>query len=111
MIWLLTALYFLLWSPVIRFVFWPYGEVLIRIGQTGVIVKKLGSLVIGILFSCFIVSPLFSALYLINNHQIEAKSNLIYSIYLGACFLLSIVPGWLFFKKRYLSTLKALGIY
>ena len=110
MIWLLTAVYFLVFSAVIWVGFWLYAKVLIYLGRRGSIAKNIIGFIVYILFACFLVLPLFMALSL-DGWREAYNSNLLYMIYLGMCFVFSIIPGGRHFKNNYLSDLKRLGYF
>ena len=111
MIWILTAIYFLLCSAVLWFGFWFYGKALAYLGKTGIVIRNLGGLFVYVLFACVLVAPLFIALNFIGQWREEFHSNPIYMIYVMLLFLFAAVPGGLYFKKHYLSELKELGYF
>jgi len=111
MIWILTAIYFLLCSVVNWFGFLLYGKTLSYLGNAGKITKNLGGFIVYTLFACFLVSPFFIAFHFIENWREEFNSNYLYMIYFMFLFFLAAVPGGLYFKSHYLNELKALGYF
>lgn len=111
MIWILTAIYFLLCSLVLCFGFWLYGKALTYLGKSGVIIKNLGGFVVYVLFACLLVAPFFIAFSYIGQWREAFNSNPIYMIYFMLLFLLAAVPGGIYFKKHYLRELKKLGYF
>ena len=110
MIWILTAVYFLVFSAVIWVGFCLYAKALMYLGCRGFIVRNIIGFIVYILFPCFLVIPLFIALSLDGWREAQ-NSNLYYMVYLGMCFVFSIIPGGLHFKNNYLSDLKSLGYF
>ena len=110
MIWILTAGFFLAFSMVIWVGFWLYANALIYLGCRGFIAKNIISFIVYILFACFLVTPLFIALSLDSWREAQ-NSNLYYMLYLGMCFIFSIIPGGLHFKNNYLNILRNLGYF
>ncbi|MDO6583431.1 hypothetical protein Q4491_19000 [Photobacterium sp. 2_MG-2023] len=111
MMWLLTAIYFLLYSFVLWGGFIIYGKSLLYLGKSGGGLKFFGGFIIYAVFSCVLVSPLFLALTMIDDWRESFKLNPIYTIYFFVLFLLASVPGGIYFKKHYLSDLKKLGYF
>jgi hypothetical protein len=111
MIWILTAIYFLLCSSVLWLGFWLYGKALAYLGKSGVVIKNFGGFVVYVLFACLLVSPLFLALSSMAQWREAFNSNPVYMVYFMLLFLLAAVPGGLYFKKHYLSKLKELGYF
>lgn len=110
MIWILTAIYFLVFSAVIWVGFWLFAKALMYLGCHGFVAKNTIGFIVYILFACFLVVPLFIALSLDSWREAQ-NSNLYYMVYLGVCFVFSIIPGGLHFKNNYLSDLKRLGYF
>jgi len=110
MIWFLTAVYFLVFSAVIWVGFWLYAKALMYLGCRGFVAKNIIGLIVYILFACFLVAPLFIALSFDSWREAQ-NSNLYYMVYLGVCFVFSIIPGGVHFKNSYLNDLKNLGYF
>jgi hypothetical protein len=111
MLWILTAVYFLLYSMVIWLGFVLYAKSLLYLGKAGKIAKNLVGFFVYVLFACFLVSPLFIAFSFVESWRVEFNSNQAYMIYFLLCFLSAPIPGGFYFKRRYLNNLKALGYF
>lgn len=110
MIWLLTLVYFISSSIVIWVGFLVYAKLLLYFGKLGYAGKYVGGTICYLLFACYIVSPLFYGLY-IEAWRLAFNSNIMYMLFFMVCYLLSLVPGGLFFKKHYLRKLRTLGYF
>lgn len=110
MIWPLTLVYFTFSSIVICVGFLVYAKLLLFFGKFGYIGKYVGGTMCYVLFACFLVSPLFYGLY-IEAWRLAFNLNVVYMLFFMVCYLLSLVPGGLFFKKHYLQKLRALGYF
>lgn len=106
----LTLIYFTFSSIVIWVGFVVYAKPLLFFGKFGYIGKYVGGMICYVLFACFIVSPLFYGLY-IEAWRLAFNSNVLCMLFFMICYLLSLVPGGLFFKKFYLRRLRALGYF
>lgn len=111
MVWLLTAIYFVVWSGLHWFGFLLYGKSLIRLGKAGGAAKNIGGLIVYAIFSCVLVAPLFIAFELIEEWRHWFNTSAVYMLYFIGLFLLSFVPGGLYFKRRFLRNLKNIGYF
>lgn len=111
MIWILTAIYFLLCSAVLWLGFWLYGNALTHLGKAGSVTKNLGGFVVYVLFACVLVAPLFIAFSFMEDWRESFNLYPLYMIYFLLLFLLAAVPGGLYFKKHFLNRLKELGYF
>ena len=111
MIWTLTVIYFLLCSLVLLLGFWLYGKALTYFGKSGVVIKNMGGFVVYVLFSCVLVSPLLIVFIFIEQWLEKLNANTIYMIYFIFLYLLSAVPGGIYFKKYHFSELRKLGYF
>ncbi len=108
MIWLSTTVYFLIFSIIIWFGFCCYGITLQYFGKCGFVTKKIGGIIIYLIFSCLLVSPLFIAFSFFEYWLEEFRLNPVYMIYFITLFLSSAVPGGMYFKNNYLNNLRRL---
>jgi uncharacterized SAM-binding protein YcdF (DUF218 family) len=111
MTWILTAVYFLCYVPVIWVGFLLYAKSLIYLGKKGFFAKNIIGFIVYIFFACLLISPLFIAFTMIDSWRMEFKTNNFYMIYFMVCFLLVPFPGGIYFKNKYLSNLKRLGYF
>jgi len=88
-----------------------YANILIYIGQKSKLVKIPLGILAYFLFSCLLISPALMVSNCIDNWREEFDSNNLYFFFFFILFVLTPVPGWVLFKKQYLSKLKTLGYF
>ncbi len=111
MIWLLTAVYFILCAAILWFGFYLYGRTLTYLGRLGIVTKILGGLVAYVVFACVLVAPMFIAFNFMEEWLAAFKTSPVYMIYFMFLFILSAVPGGVYFKNYYLVNLRKLGFF
>lgn len=111
MIWINTALFFMAYSLVFVTGFIVYAGILFMTGRTAKVVRIFVGGTAYLLFAALLVSPLFLKADVTSDFQNMVKADDTYFIYFFVCYALSIVPGALIFKRKYLSGLKKLGYF
>lgn len=111
MIWISTAVYFLVCSIILIWGFVLYGRCLMFFGKCSFSLRNMGGLFVYVIFSLILTSPIFLSSMFIDNVIEKINLNTNYMIYYISLFLISEVPGWLYFKKYYLNDLKKLGYF
>jgi len=111
MIWLATLVYYSIWMTGYVLVFQIYGFFLLICGRQGWLVRNLGGLIIYAIVSCFIALPHFIAFEYLDGVLSEFDKNEYYIYYYVLCYAISLVPGLLYFKKKFLSRLRRLGYF
>lgn len=110
MIFVMTAVYFSLWSIVIWLGFYLYAKTLLRLGNSGWKKHIFGFLAYALL-ACLLVSPLLIAFSFIESWRAEFSSNYLYMVYFLICFLVTPLLGGFYFRSNYLGALKSLGYF
>lgn len=111
MIWLNTFLFFMANSVVFTAGFVVYAIILSLAGKSGKVVKVFGGFLAYLIFAALLVSPLFWDASVVIEFRKSVKSDDIYFFYFFVCYALSIIPGALLFKRKYLAGLKRLGYF
>lgn len=111
MIWLTTAGFFALSAAYFCVCFWLYANILLRLGGSGWFAKNILGFMVYLLFSCVFVAPMLVVLAMFESWRIAFVSDPIYLVYFMCCFLLSVLPGAIYFKKRYLGRLRECGYF
>lgn len=111
MIWINTALFFMAYSLVFVAGFIVYAVILSMTGRSAKVVRVVGGGSAYLLFAALLVSPLFWNSEATSEFRKMVKADDIYFIYFFVCYALSIVPGALMFKRKYLPGLKKLGYF
>ncbi|BBK14977.1 MULTISPECIES: hypothetical protein [Gammaproteobacteria] len=111
MMWIVTAMYFVVVSGLLLVGFVVYGKTLFFLGRSGAFAKYVGGGIVYVLFACVLVAPLFIAPVFINGWREAFNSNVVYAVYFMVLFVLAALPGGLYFKKNFLSRLRRLGYF
>lgn len=111
MIWITTFLFFFINIPVVWIGFSIYARTLKAVGAANSIIKYPSSILIYLLFSVFIISPILIGLSYFPDWNIAFNENIGYMIFFLACYVISVLPGFLHFKKTYLESLQQLGYF
>ena len=111
MIWINTTIYYCASGAVMWIGFWLYARLLMNVGKATRPTKYILAILIYLFFACLLVSPLLIALRLFPDWQEEVRNNNYYMIYFLGCYVLSLLPGGIHFKKHHLSSLKDHGFF
>ncbi|MFY0992953.1 hypothetical protein [Halomonas sp. C05BenzN] len=106
-----TLLFFSAFSVMLIPAFGLYGKMLIAVGRVGGATKVVGGLVIYTLFAIVLMAPFLIDSNISRELRGHVHESNLFMVYLGACYVLSMVPGVVVFKKRYLKELKRLGFF
>ena len=111
MLWLGTAVGFGAYSAVIWVAFWLYAITLLKLPALGRFAKYILGMIIYLLFIFIIVSPILIGFIWIESLKDKFNSSAIFMVYVLICYLGSVVPGGLYFKKNYLNRLRMQGYF
>lgn len=109
--WVLLVAYFAVCSAVLIPFNDIYGKVLLVVGRAGVVVKMTGSVVAWFFMSIVLVSPLFGGVKIGYNLLDIEIGDISFIIFTCLLYAMSVIPGVLFFRNKYLESLKALGFF
>lgn len=95
-------------------IFWAgfvlYASLLLIFGRLGNIARVIGGGATYLAFALLLVLPILIGLS-INNWREAFNENFWFMFFFMACYILSILPGGIFFKKHYLQKLKTAGYF
>ncbi|AVF73863.1 hypothetical protein DI392_13885 [Vibrio albus] len=91
--------------------FIAYAGILSMTGRSAKVVRVIGGGSAYLFFAALLVSPLFWSADFTSEFRNMVKADDIYFVYFFVCYALSIVPGALMFKRKYLPGLKKLGYF
>lgn len=111
MTWAYTATYFFSYAIVFCIGFYLYGQALLLLGKSGAIIRNLGAFIVYGVFSVFLVSPFFMPFSFLEEWRVIIKDDAVFMFYFGLCYILSIIPGGVYFKVRFLADLRHLGYF
>lgn len=110
MIWIQVIAYFTVCSVALFALFSGYAKLLYFVARFSNPVRILLGLVIYLVISCVLVLPL-AGLVMNETWRLAVKSNPVFAVLFLLGYLLSVVPGALYFKRRHLDKLKVLGYF
>ncbi len=110
MIWIQLLAYFAVCSAVLFAAFSGYAKLLYFAARFSNPVRTLLGLGIYLVISCVLVSPL-AGLVVNETWRLAVNSNPVFAVLFLLGYLLSVFPGALYFKRRHLDRLKALGYF
>jgi len=110
MIWIEIVIYFCVLFLVTYFGFFIYGKSLLRLSKGGPFLKHIVGFIVYIIFALFILTPLYGV-SLNTNWYDELTSNSVYSAFVLICYLLSAIPGFIFFHRRFIPELRKHGYF
>lgn len=111
MTWVLISIYFILFSCPIYIAFIAYGRALILVSTQHQVIRKIGAFIAYLIFSVFLVSPLFIGLGMVESWRELFSNNLLFAGYFMILYGVSVTPGLLMFRRNYLKRLRAAGFF
>ncbi|CAM2742077.1 hypothetical protein [Vibrio mytili] len=112
MIWTTTFLFFLVSLSIIWVGFNVYARTLKVVGAVdNKFVKHTASILIYAIFSALLISPILFGLSYFSEWNIAFRENTMYMVFFLLCYILSVLPGALYFKKTHLESLRQLGYF
>lgn len=108
---MLTTLYFLVCSIAIWLGFAFYGRMLLLLGGKGWFNKNILGFIIYFLFACYLILPILIAFDQFEDWRVRFVADRLYMTYFCMCFILSVVPGGIYFFRKYMADLRAAGYF
>lgn len=111
MIYVYTALYFLVFGTLFYFLCDVYGSFLLMIGRKRRVVKHVAGALSYLLMSALVVSPLLLA-YLHMDEAIKTvRKETVLFLFSGLLYGVSMTPGMVMFRKKYIAKLRRVGFF
>lgn len=111
MIWLNTLFYFLFYSIFLLAGSFLYGEVLLYFVKRRSIFKNIFIFLTYIAFIFFTVYPIFLMFDLIEEFSLYILKNNYFLFFVLSCFVFSIIPMFMCFRRKYLKDLQTFGLF
>ncbi len=111
MIWLNTFFYFALYSLYLLVGTFLYGEALLFFVKRNSIFKNIYIFLIYVIFTIFIVYPIFLIFDFIQGFNRYILESNFFVIFVVICFIFSVIPMFLYFRRKYLKSLQAFGLF
>lgn len=111
MIYVVTFAYFVIVSIFVRFSFFLYAEALLALGPPRTGPRRAASMVIYLAFSLAIVGPIFSGGIINQTMKDMVVEDDIYAVVYIALYILSLLPGIAYFRRRRMPGLKEIGYF
>ncbi|MCP5197342.1 MAG: hypothetical protein H6974_11230 [Gammaproteobacteria bacterium] len=110
MIWVQILSYFLVWSVIFIAVFTAYAKLLRFAARFSGLVQLVLGLAVYLIVACILVMPL-GGLAVNETWRLAVNASYMFHIIFLLGYIISILPGALYFKIRYMEKLKDLGYF
>ncbi|MBX9847750.1 MAG: hypothetical protein K2X64_00545 [Rhodocyclaceae bacterium] len=110
MLWLQVLAYFVIWSILMVASFAAYAKLLRFVARFSDPIKLLLGLTIYIVFACILVLPL-AGLAMNEKWRLAVNSSSAFAVAFLGGYLLAMVPGAVYFRRRHMDALKGLGYF
>jgi len=87
-----------------------YGNVLLAVGKFGDKIKYFIANLVYLLFAVLIVSP-FAIFAFMEDWRLAFNNDNAYMVFFLLCYVFCLIPGGIFFKKKYIKNLQAIGFF
>lgn len=111
MIWLNTFVYFVFYSILLLIGSFLYGQSLLFLVKRKSILKSFFIFLTYIFFIILIVYPIILIFDLIKNFHFYISKNNYFLFFVLICFILSIIPMLILFRRKYLKRLQTFGLF